>query len=131
MNLVPKPEWGKYLDRVSRGMVGLRAEIEVASLELGDQIEAQYLPIAGIFYDHKDDLVGVTLEGLDHMIRHPQSIYVEESGDGVAAIAVIDGSCRCRAATIPSAVKSSGPKYAPCSITSLRGGFMRGRSGVG
>jgi hypothetical protein len=65
--------------------------IEVASLELGDQIEAQYLPIAGIFYDHKDDLVGVTLEGLDHMIRHPQSIYVEESGDGVAAIAVIDG----------------------------------------
>ena len=41
MNLVPKPEWGKYLDRVSRGMVGLRAEIEVASLELGDQIRGK------------------------------------------------------------------------------------------
>lgn len=90
MNVVPKAEWPQYLNRVSRGLTGLRAEIEVASLELGDQIEAQYLPITGIFYDHKDDLVGVTLEGLDHMIRHPQSIYVEETGDGVAAIAVID-----------------------------------------
>ena len=90
MNVVPKAEWPQYLNRVSRGLIGLRAEIEVASLELGDQIEAQYLPITGIFYDHKDDLVGVTLEGLDHMIHHPQSIYVEESDAGVAAIAVID-----------------------------------------
>ncbi|MFL0419416.1 DUF5335 domain-containing protein [Sphingomonas sp. 179-I 2A4 NHS] len=90
MNVVPKAEWSEYLNRASRAMIGLRAEIEVASLELGDQIEAQYLPITGIFYDHKDDLVGVTLEGLDHMIRHPQSIYVEASPDGLSAIAVID-----------------------------------------
>lgn len=90
MNVVPKAEWPQYLNRVSRGLTGRRAEIEVASLELGDQIEAQYLPITGVFYDHKDDLVGVTLEGLDHMIRHPQSIYVDESVDGVAVIAVID-----------------------------------------
>lgn len=87
MNVVPKAEWHQYLNRVSRGLTRLRAEIEVASLELGDQIESQYLPITRIFYDHKDDLVGLTLEGLDHMIRHPQPIYVEESGDGVAAIA--------------------------------------------
>ena len=76
---------------VFAGWVSPHNPFDLASLELGDQIEAQYLPITGIFYDHKDDLVGVTLEGLDHMIRHPQSIYVEESGDGVAAIAVIDG----------------------------------------
>ena len=48
MNLVPKPEWGKYLDRVSRGMVGLRAEIEVASLELGDHTLAVRLRVAGV-----------------------------------------------------------------------------------
>ena len=84
MNVVPKAEWSGYLNRASRAIIGLRAEIEVASLELGDQIEAQYLPITGIFYDHKDDLVGVTLEGLDHMIRHPQSIYVEASPDGLS-----------------------------------------------
>ncbi len=90
MNVVPKAEWPHYLDRVTRGLTGLRAEIEVASLDLGDQIEAESVPITGIFYDHKDDLVGITLEGLDHLIRNPQSIYIAESDDGLSAMAVID-----------------------------------------
>jgi len=52
VNVVPKAEWPQYLNRVSRGLTGLRAEIEVASLELGDQIEAQYLPVTGVFPDN-------------------------------------------------------------------------------
>jgi Family of unknown function (DUF5335) len=39
-----------------------RAEIEVASLALGDQVEAEWLPLLGIAYDPKDDLVQVALE---------------------------------------------------------------------
>ena len=51
------------------------AEIEVASLSLGDQVEAEWLPLHGITYDPNDDLVEVALEGLDHMIRKPREIY--------------------------------------------------------
>ncbi len=38
------------------------AEIEVASLELGNQIEAEWLPLIGLVYDHKDNSVEVALE---------------------------------------------------------------------
>ena len=40
-----KQEWHGYFDRISRGLLGKRAEIEVASLELGDQIEAEWVPL--------------------------------------------------------------------------------------
>jgi Family of unknown function (DUF5335) len=32
----------------------------------------------GITYDPNDDLVEVALEGLDHMIRKPREIYLED-----------------------------------------------------
>jgi hypothetical protein len=35
-----KSQWRAYFDRMSKALVGKRAEIEVASLKLGDRIEA-------------------------------------------------------------------------------------------
>jgi hypothetical protein len=57
---------------------GKRAEVEVASLRLGDQVEAEWLPLLGIVYDSKDDIVEVALEGLDHLIPSPREIYVDD-----------------------------------------------------
>jgi hypothetical protein len=36
-----KSQWRAYFDRMSKALVGKRAEIEVASLKLGDRIEAE------------------------------------------------------------------------------------------
>jgi len=52
-------------------------EIEVASLDLGDQVQAKWLPLIGITYDPKDDVVEVALEGLDHMIHRPREMYMD------------------------------------------------------
>ena len=86
-----KSAWQSALDRISRGLDGKRATIEVASLALGDQLEAEWVPIIGISYDPKDDLVEIALEGLDHMIRRPREIYVAEGAEGVRAVEIIDG----------------------------------------
>jgi Family of unknown function (DUF5335) len=59
-------------DRLSKTLQGKQAEIEVASLSLGDQVEAEWLLLHGITYDPNDDLVEVVLERLDHMIRKPR-----------------------------------------------------------
>jgi hypothetical protein len=40
-----KKEWHGYFDRISHAVIGKRAEIEIASLELGDQIEAALVQI--------------------------------------------------------------------------------------
>ena len=85
-----KAEWEAYFNRVSEGLEDAEAEIEVMSLALGDQIEAEWLPLYGVTYDRKDDLVEVALENLDHMIAKPREIYVDEQGDMLVNIEVVD-----------------------------------------
>jgi hypothetical protein len=87
---LPKPEWERYFDRVSKALDGKLAEIEVASLALGDQVEARWLPIFGIVYDPKSDIVEITLEELDHMIPKPRDVAVDEQPLGLASVKVTD-----------------------------------------
>jgi hypothetical protein len=84
-----KAQWGGFLDHMSKLLEGKRTEVEVASLNLGDQIEAEWAPIIGVTYDPKDDLIDVELEGLDHMIHKPRELYVE-NGIGVASLGIVD-----------------------------------------
>ncbi len=85
-----KTEWHPFLDRVSKVLSGKHAEIEVASARLGDQIEAEWVPLIGITYDPKNDIVDVAVQGLDHMIRKPQKLFVEEDAGLVTSLEVID-----------------------------------------
>lgn len=87
-----KAEWNPLLARVSKSLVGKRAEIEVASLKLGDQVEAEWLPILGIAYDPKDDIVEIALDGVDHLISDPQEVWVDIGPAGLlVSLEVIGG----------------------------------------
>ena len=48
---VPQSEWRTFFDRLSGAVLGKLAQIEVASVDLGDQIIVQWLPLVGITYD--------------------------------------------------------------------------------
>jgi hypothetical protein len=85
-----KQAWHPYFDHVSKILDGKRVEVEVASLKLGDQIQAEWLPLIGIVYDHKDDLIEVALEGLDHMILHPKEVFVDQEAVLLKSMEVID-----------------------------------------
>lgn len=89
---IPPAEWGPYFDFVSKHLPleGKRAEIEVAALSLGDQIEAEWVPINGIVYDRKDDLFEIAVEGLDHLIYKPVKVWVEEGPDTLKAVEIED-----------------------------------------
>ena len=89
-NQVDKSRWKAFFDMLTGTVVGKRAEVEVASLDLGDQIEAEWLPLIGIVYDPKDDLIEVTLDGLDHMIPEPREVYVDFNVGGLISLEVID-----------------------------------------
>ena len=88
---IDKSKWQAFFDRLSRGLVGMRAEIEVASLALGDQIEAEWLPLLGITYDSKNDLLEIALEGLDHLIKHPKEVWANAGIGALLNFEVIDG----------------------------------------
>jgi hypothetical protein len=85
-----KSQWRAYFDRMSKALVGKRAEIEVASLKVGDEIEAEWLPLIGITYDPKDDIIEIALEGVDHLINKPREVWVEEKGLELSSLEVID-----------------------------------------
>lgn len=93
MNLA-KPEWREFFDRVSGALSGTQAEVEVASLDLGDQIVAEWIPLQGITYETADDVLDVSFDRLTHLIRHPRDIVVEEGPDGISSVAIAlrDGS---------------------------------------
>jgi hypothetical protein len=95
MHTVPRSEWREFFDRMSKAMLrGKWAEIEVASLDTGDQIAAEWIPMIGVTYDSKDDLVDVALDRTDHLILHPDQIVVEHGAEGLMSIAVmaVDGT---------------------------------------
>jgi hypothetical protein len=84
-----KANWQAYFDHISKTLAGKRAEIEVASLKLGNQIEAEWLPLLGIVYDPKNDLIEILMEDLDHLIRKPVEIYIDVGPSGLSSLEVI------------------------------------------
>ncbi len=87
---IPQTEWKRLFDRLSKALPGKWAEIEVASLDLGDQIVAEWVPLLGITYDTGDDLLDVAMDRSNHLIRHPREILVDETPSGLSSIAVVD-----------------------------------------
>jgi Family of unknown function (DUF5335) len=87
---IDKSEWRPFFDWLSRGFLGARAEIEGASLDLGDQIEAEWLPLLGITYDDKDDLIEIALEGVDHLIYGPRDVWADLNVGELISLEVMD-----------------------------------------
>jgi hypothetical protein len=91
MHNLPKRAWKSYFALMSDVLIGKWTEVEVASLDLGDQIVAEWIPLLGITYDDRDDLVDVSLGGenqLNHLIRSPTQIEILDDTDGVRSIAI-------------------------------------------
>jgi hypothetical protein len=86
-----KAKWGETFDRLSKMLGPKQVEIEVAGLALGDQIEAKWLPLIGIVYDPKDDIIEVALEELDHIVHKPREVFVaEEEAGALTALEIVD-----------------------------------------
>lgn len=86
---LPRSEWRSFFDAVSGVLVGKRIEIEAASLDLGDQIVADWVPLLGITYDARDNMLDVALSGLTHLIRQPREILVQGDPNHVEIVAVV------------------------------------------
>jgi hypothetical protein len=86
---IPQTEWRAFFDGLADVLIGKRAEVEVASLDLGDQLVTEWVPLLGLTYDARDDVLDVALSGLDHLIRGPREIYVQEGPKGVETVAVV------------------------------------------
>lgn len=87
---IDREDWASFLEWVTHGLSGARAEVDVLALNIGAQVEARAVPLLGLAYDRKDDLVEVALEGLDHLIYHPRELAAREEDNGLISIRVVD-----------------------------------------
>jgi hypothetical protein len=85
-----KGRWGTYLDQFSIHLPVQVAEVMVESLKLGSRVEAEWVRIFSVNYDHKDDIIVISLEGLEHIIHRPKTIFIDESDGQVTSLEIID-----------------------------------------
>ncbi len=90
-----KTSWEDYLNHFSKALGACLTEIEVAGLDIGDQIEAEWITLAGISYDPKDDIVAVDMvskddKNVEHLIHKPVELVIQESAEGVNSITIVD-----------------------------------------
>ncbi|PAU95566.1 hypothetical protein CK503_00425 [Aliifodinibius salipaludis] len=83
---ISKQEWQKYFDSFSirylKDEQPEYIEIQVLSEDIGVQNEITWTPLKGIAYDPKSDILEIQIDKLDHLISHPQEIYVNEEDNG-------------------------------------------------
>jgi hypothetical protein len=82
-----KADWEGYFNRFSHQFMHTRridyAALEVLSPEVGAQPETAWLPLRGLTYEPRQDMLEIAVENLDHMIYHPTEIYVDEDSSGL------------------------------------------------
>ena len=95
---LPRSSWESALESLSKEHDGDLVTIETPALDLGDQLEAERLPLAYLEYDRHDDAVSAAVGGRDgkypvvlrHVIEHPSKVFVATTGsDGALALEVI------------------------------------------
>jgi hypothetical protein len=85
-----KAEMRELFHRLTQQLAGERAEVEIASLRLGDHVEAQWVPLLGLSYDPGDDAIAIVLEGIDITISKPREIYLDGADNQWTALDIVD-----------------------------------------
>jgi hypothetical protein len=111
---IPKSEWPAFFTGISDALLGKRVEVEAASLDIGDQVVADWVPLVGITYDSRDDLLDVSLSGLNHLVRSPRQIQAQEGPDGLELLAVVGGD------DVRHLLRLKEPVKLPAAATGLR-----------
>jgi hypothetical protein len=91
---IPATRWEVFFDSFSKALDGRLTEIEVAGIEIGDQIEIERATLKGLSYDRKDDVFWVYLDvddkDVEHAIAHPREILTRVGASGLEEVIVVD-----------------------------------------
>ena len=107
--ILARSEWHFFFDRMANALRGKRAQVEITGLRLGDQIQAKSVPLVGITFDPKGELLEIAMEGLDHLIHKPASIAILEGVDGLRGLEIVDSDQHRQIITLTSPLRLSAP----------------------
>jgi hypothetical protein len=106
-----KAEWSPFFNHISKALSGSQVEIDVTSLTGGArQVQVNWVPLIGLVYDEKDDVVEVAIEGLDHLIHRPREIKIEEGNGQLASIEILGAEGVCQTVKLKEPLLLSAPQ---------------------
>jgi len=85
-----KAEMRELFARLTKQLAGQHTQVEVDSLRIGYQLEAEWLPLLGLSYDPGDDSIEIILEGIDITISKPREIYFDGADNEWTALDIMD-----------------------------------------
>ena len=85
-----KSEWRAFCDHLSKALLGSDSEAVNASLSVGEEVAAEWVVLLGVAYDPRSVSFDIALGGLEHRVRKPETLYVDEGPSGIAALEVTD-----------------------------------------
>lgn len=88
---IARERWKDFFDRASKAAAEQPTTVEVTGLSLGDRIAADRAALRGVSYEPREDTLTLFLEGLEHRIRQPRTIHVDEEGTRLNSFQAIDG----------------------------------------
>ena len=83
--------WHPYLEDLTRIVRGSQAGVEIASADFGDQRLAEKVPLLGLSYDQRNDVIEVELENIGHRVLRPTSLSIDQLPHGITAIEIVGG----------------------------------------
>jgi len=84
-------EWRGFCIYASRVLIGKHVEMQVLSLQFGSQVGARRVPLFGMAYDPASDVLELLFgDELDHLIRAPRELYVDEGSLGIVSLQIVD-----------------------------------------
>jgi hypothetical protein len=92
---LPREQWQRYFDELVSTQ-SLRASLELIGPELGDQTQAEQLPLHSLSYDDYEDAILIGLGGSEprypvalwHPVERPRRVEVYERDQAPAAILI-------------------------------------------
>jgi len=89
---IEKRLWQRYFDRLSAALGAKQVEIEIVGPRVGDQPQARRVALTGLSYDPRGDMFAVIGEPLEHNIRSPREIHIDQELDTVRSLEVVDAA---------------------------------------
>lgn len=91
---IPKADWRRTLDALSRSYDGAIVSVEILGGEVGAEEEVHEQPLRGITSDRSGVTIRFQKAGglhLDHRVAHPQKVRILETDEG--ALMAIEIQC--------------------------------------
>lgn len=87
---IPKDQWHPFFERFTKTIQDQRqADVEIASLEYGDQLLAEKVSLHGLSYDAKGGIFEVEMANINHRVIRPAQVFVDWEAGGVIGVEVV------------------------------------------